>query len=66
MNMMTRNPPQPTRPQSERMTTPPQGVLRAAPSRPGQQNQTQNPTTGNANRGDELLLVIRQLSDVLT
>jgi hypothetical protein len=64
MNMMNRGAPHPNRQQSDRVITPPQGVMRAAPSRAAGQPQTA--VTGNMHRGDELLQVIRQLSDVLT
>jgi flagellar biosynthesis/type III secretory pathway chaperone len=67
MNMMNRGAPQQPNLQTERVVTPPLGAMRAAAGQaPSNQAQRQVPVTANASRGDDLLNVVRQLSDVLT
>jgi flagellar biosynthesis/type III secretory pathway chaperone len=72
MNMMNRGTPRQPTQHSERVITPPRGALRAAPGQAslGQANigasGRQVPATANINRGDDMLNVVRQLSDLLT
>ena len=57
-----------TPPADERLVTPPQAALRAAPVRPGNSGTPQRASlpSANANRGDDIMAVIRQLSELLT
>lgn len=77
MNMMNRSPirPGPVPPRAaapntnngNRVITPPQGALRADANRPGTPNGARPAApVSNAQRGEEMMHVIRQLSDVLT
>jgi flagellar biosynthesis/type III secretory pathway chaperone len=61
MNMMNRNSAQP-----ERTMTPPRGAMRAAPGRAEQPAPRAVAPSANANRGEDMMAVIRQLSDLLS
>ncbi len=67
MNMMNRGPQHQARQQSQPTVTPPRAALRAAPGQNGSQG-AQRPVSASANthRGDDMIIVIRQLSELLT
>jgi|GEM_PF-4375001 len=66
MNMMNRNTPRHPAPASERTVTPPRGAMRAKPGQPVAAAPRAVAPGANANRGDDMMTVIRQLSDLLS
>ena len=67
MNMMPRQPPRPQTQPQDRVVTPPRAAMRAAPSQPARGDTPRPvPAAANAHRADDIMGVVRQLTDLLT
>jgi flagellar biosynthesis/type III secretory pathway chaperone len=67
MNMMPRQPPRPNVPPQDRSMTPPRSALRAAVAQPAHRDAPrQVAPSANTHRVDDIMGVVRQLSDLLT